>query len=91
MFAIAVSGPLVIDDADSMIRAAILGVGCAYVYETLAQQDIEQKRLQPILQNWMPGAEPFCLYYPSRRQMPLPLRIFIDFLKGQREAVPFPV
>ncbi|CEF41776.1 hypothetical protein predicted by Glimmer/Critica [Acetobacter senegalensis] len=34
----------------------------------------------------MPGAEPFCLYYPSRRQMPLPLRVFIDFLKNRQAA-----
>ncbi|MBS1078704.1 LysR family transcriptional regulator [Gluconobacter kondonii] len=91
LFTVAVSGPLVLDDDDSMIRAAILGVGCTYVYEALVQQDIRQKRLQPILQNWMPVAEPFCLYYPSRRQMPLPLRVFIDFLKGREAATPLQV
>lgn len=91
LFTVAVSGPLVLDDDDSMIRAAILGVGCAYVYEALVQQDIGQKRLQPLLRNWMPGAEPFCLYYPSRRQMPLPLRVFIDFLKGREAATPLQV
>ena len=91
LFTVAVSGPLVLDDDDSMIRAAILGVGCTYVYEALVQQDIRQKRLQPILQNWMPVAEPFCLYYPSRRQMPLSLRVFIDFLKGREAATPLQV
>jgi DNA-binding transcriptional LysR family regulator len=25
------------------------------------------------------------LYYPSRRQMPVPLRVFIDFVKERRK------
>jgi DNA-binding transcriptional LysR family regulator len=41
-------------------------------------------RLVSMLGDWTPPFPGFHLYYPSRRQMPRPLRAFVDFIGRQR-------
>ncbi|MDB5769491.1 MAG: transcriptional regulator, LysR family [Collimonas fungivorans] len=79
--AIAVDGPLLLDDDDLILRAALDGIGLAYVYEAQAQESIEQGRLLRVLDAWCPPMSGFFLYYPSRRQMPVSLRLFIAMLR----------
>jgi DNA-binding transcriptional LysR family regulator len=38
-------------------------------------------RLVSLLEDWLPPPTDFLLYYPSRRQVPPPLRAFIDFVR----------
>jgi DNA-binding transcriptional LysR family regulator len=79
--AIAVDGPLLLDDDELILRAALDGIGLAYVYEAQAQESIEQGRLLRVLDAWCPPMSGFFLYYPSRRQMPATLRLFIAMLR----------
>ncbi|AMO97669.1 bacterial regulatory helix-turn-helix, lysR family protein [Collimonas fungivorans] len=79
--AVAVDGPLLLDDDDLILRAALDGIGLAYVYEAQAQESIEQGRLLRVLDAWCPPMSGFFLYYPSRRQMPVSLRLFIAMLR----------
>lgn len=79
--AVAVDGPLLLDDDDLILRAALDGIGLAYVYEAQAQESIEQGRLLRVLEAWCPPMSGFFLYYPSRRQMPVSLRLFIAMLR----------
>jgi DNA-binding transcriptional LysR family regulator len=79
--AIAVDGPLLLDDDELILRAALDGIGLAYVYEAQAQDAIEQGRLLRVLDAWCPPTSGFFLYYPSRRQMPTSLRLFIAMLR----------
>jgi DNA-binding transcriptional LysR family regulator len=79
--AIAVDGPLLLDDDELILRAALDGIGLAYVYEAQAQESIEQGRLLRVLDAWCPPMSGFFLYYPSRRQMPASLRLFIAMLR----------
>jgi DNA-binding transcriptional LysR family regulator len=78
---VAVDGPLVVDDADLMVRAALDGVGLAFVYEDLVLDLIDQGLLMRVLEDWCPAFPGFFLYYPSRRQMPAVLRAFIDAMR----------
>ena len=73
-----VSGPLTVDDSALMIQAALDGVGLAHVFEGLVSEHIAAGRLIRVLEDWCPPRPYFFLYYAGRRQVPAPLRAFID-------------
>ncbi len=77
-----VKGPLVADDTVLMIRAALDGVGLAFVFEELVESYVEQGALVRVLTDYCPLKPRFYLYYSGRRQVPAPLRAFIDMLCG---------
>ncbi|WP_119462664.1 LysR family transcriptional regulator [Rhodospirillaceae bacterium SYSU D60014] len=77
----AVEGPLIVNEADVAVQAALDGVGIAYLFDHHAQPAIEAGKLVRLLDEWTPPFPGFYLYYPSRRQAPPTLRAFIDFLK----------
>ena len=52
-----------------------------------AAAEIKAGRLVPLLEDWQIGSAAFFLYYPSRRQVPLPLQAFIEFLRENRGRV----
>jgi DNA-binding transcriptional LysR family regulator len=80
-FDIDVDGPLICNDNALMIAAAKQGLGLAHVMEDLVREDILSGALVRVLEDWCPPFPGFYLYYPSRAQMPLKLRVFIDFLQ----------
>lgn len=83
---IAVEGPLITDEPELGLRAALDGVGIAYLFEHQVRDPIAAGRLVHLLAEWSPPFPGFYLYYPSTRQMARPLRAFIDFVTGgQRE------
>lgn len=75
-----VSGSLVSDDVDLVLRAAADGAGVAYVVESHAQAHLDAGTLQPLLQAYAAPFPGFFLYYSSRRLMPAPLKLFAEFL-----------
>ncbi len=75
-----VKGPLVVDDTALMIRAALDGVGLAFVFEELVESYVDQGALVRVLTDYCPLKPRFYLYYSGRRQVPAPLRAFIDVL-----------
>jgi DNA-binding transcriptional LysR family regulator len=77
-----VKGTLIVNDGDLALRAALDGVGIARLPITSVEAHIARKRLVPLLEDWTPRSVGFFLYYPSRRQMPTALQVFIDFLKS---------
>jgi DNA-binding transcriptional LysR family regulator len=79
-----VQGPLTVGDQDTMLQAALDGAGLAYVFESQASDAVENGRLVSVLEDWCPYYPGFFLYYPSRRQLPGPLRAFLDFVKAKR-------
>jgi DNA-binding transcriptional LysR family regulator len=78
-----VTGSLVTDNIELVLRAAVDGVGIAHVIETYAQPLLESGALAPLLEDFAAPFPGWFLYYPSRRHMPLPLKLFAEFLTGQ--------
>lgn len=78
---VAVNGPLVLDDPDLMVGAALEGVGLAYATEQYIDDHLASGRLIRVLDDWCPSYPGFFLYYPSRRQTPAALRALIEALK----------
>ncbi len=76
-----VSGPLIVDDSALMVRAALDGVGLAFVFESLVAAHVASGELVRVLEDWCPTLPRFFLYYPGRRQVPAPLRAFIDMVR----------
>jgi len=78
---VAVNGPLVLDDPDLILNAALDGVGLAYSIEQDIAEHLASGRLVRVLDDWCPPYPGFFLYYPSRRQTPAALRALVDALK----------
>jgi DNA-binding transcriptional LysR family regulator len=76
----AVQGPLIVNEPEIAIQAAIDGVGLAFLFEHQIRSSLKARKLVPVLRDWSPPFPGFYLYYPSRRQMSPALRAFIDFL-----------
>lgn len=78
-----VNGPLVVNDADLMIKAARDGIGIGYMVEAYMAEDIRAGRLVPMLAEWSTIYHSYYLYYAGGRQLPVPLKIFIEFLRAR--------
>lgn len=78
-----VDGPLSMNDQSLMIEAALDGVGLAYAFEGQVADLVATGRLVQVLEDWCPPYNGFHLYYPSRRQLPTALRVFVDFCREQ--------
>jgi DNA-binding transcriptional LysR family regulator len=85
---VAVSGPLIVNDVDLMVRAACDGIGIGYTVEAYVADKIAQGRLVPLLVDWSPVHHSYYLYHASRRHLPTPLKVFIDFLGRRAQAGP---
>jgi DNA-binding transcriptional LysR family regulator len=78
---VSVSGPLVVNDAEFMIRAALDGVGLAFALEDYVAEHIASGALVRVLEDWCPSFEGYFLYYPSRRFQPAALQALVDALR----------
>jgi DNA-binding transcriptional LysR family regulator len=79
------TGPLLVSvpgATDLAVEAAIAGSGIVYHFEDWLRPHLDSGKLEPVLEPWWPRfAGPF-LYYPGRRLVPAPLRVFVDFVKS---------
>jgi DNA-binding transcriptional LysR family regulator len=78
---LAVDGPLIVNDLDLALRAGLDGVGIVHLPGDWVASDIAEGRLVRLLEDWSPSLSGFFLYYSSRRQIPAPLKAFIDFVQ----------
>src|SRR5688572_7367421 len=79
--AVAVTGPLIVDDVILVTQAAVDGVGLAFLSDEIAAPHIRSGALVRVLEDWSPPYPGFFLYYPSRRQQPAALTALIDTLR----------
>lgn len=79
---VAVNGPLIVDDVETLVRAAIDGVGLAFVSDERVTAQLESGELIRVLEDWCQPFPGFFLYYPSRRQQPAALAALINALRG---------
>lgn len=85
-FQVAVDGPLIVNDKEMSLRAALQGVGIGFVVEEAARDDIAAGRLVPLLESWSAPFPGLFLCYPRQRQMAPALRAVIDALVQRRRG-----
>ena len=74
-------GPLILGSQDLFRLAALDGIGIGFVFEAEVAADLAAGRLVRLLEAWCPPFPGFHLYYPGRRQVPAPLRAFLDLVR----------
>jgi DNA-binding transcriptional LysR family regulator len=77
-----------VNNVDLAVRAAVDGLGIAYILEDLAEPFLRSGQLMRVLEDWSPSFEGLFLYYPGRRQLPATLRAFIDMIRTARGSAP---
>ncbi|WP_332688551.1 LysR family transcriptional regulator [Bosea sp. (in: a-proteobacteria)] len=82
--AIEVGGPVILDDEELMVDAAVKGLGIAYVASPAAEAALAEGQLRQVLTAWAPAPEGVAVYYPGHRAVPPALRAFLDAVKGTR-------
>ncbi|WP_346837408.1 LysR family transcriptional regulator [Microbulbifer sp. SAOS-129_SWC] len=75
----------VFNDDESMLRAALHGVGVVQHLDLCVRPYLAEGSLVRVLQSWCRPFPGFFLYVPSRAQMPAKIRALIDFLVEQRD------
>ncbi|MET3919067.1 DNA-binding transcriptional LysR family regulator [Variovorax sp. OAS795] len=76
-----VQGQTVLNNTFLMLRAALDGMGFAYVPFDIMEQHIAEGRLVPVLQDWWPTFPGYHLYYPHRRHIAPALALVIEALR----------
>ena len=79
--AVDVGGPLVVDNADLMIRAAMDGMGVTFSFEEYVAPQLASGALVRVLKDWCPPFAGYFLYHPSRRQQAPALSALIETLR----------
>lgn len=76
-----VDGQLVFNMSLLMTRAALSGLGLAYLPEGQVLPDIQDGRLVRVLDDWCAPYPGLHIYYPSRRQPTPAFRLLLDVLR----------
>lgn len=78
---VAVTGPLIVDDLELVMRAAMDGIGLAFTSEHEVATQLADGTLVRVLQDWCQPYPGFFIYYPSRRQQTAALSALIHILR----------
>ena len=68
------------DNGQSLLTAAVKGIGIIMMPKELVRLDIEAGRLVELLKEYAPPARPIYAVYPKERQLTPKLTSFVDFL-----------
>jgi DNA-binding transcriptional LysR family regulator len=74
-------GPVTFDDPDSVIQAALNGIGIGMAMEGSLSELIAEGRLVQVLKDWCPTFPGYFLYYPSRQNQPAALSALVNSLR----------
>ncbi|WP_416356221.1 LysR family transcriptional regulator [Aureimonas phyllosphaerae] len=85
-FTVSVEPEVTTNDMRLMVQLARAGAGISFGMEDTFHEDLERGTLVSVLDAFCPPFPGFFLYYPSRRDMPMRLRAFVDHvLRYRRE------
>ncbi len=73
-------GPLIASTLQLELAAAVAGLGIICTFEDFLRGPLERGELEEVLVQWPQSFSGPFLYYPSRN-MPAPLRAFVDFVR----------
>jgi DNA-binding transcriptional LysR family regulator len=83
-FAVDVNPRVTTNDMRVMIQLACAGAGLTFGMEETFGPYIGRAELVPLLEEFCPPFPGFYLYYPNRRNLPLKLRVLVDYLRKTR-------
>ena len=76
-----VDGQLVFNNIDLRMKAALAGLGLAYLPEDQVEAHLAGGRLIRVLEDWCAPCSGYHLYYPSRRQPTPAFALLVDALR----------
>jgi DNA-binding transcriptional LysR family regulator len=82
--AVATPGRLTVNNLELALRAALDGLGIAYLPEELAAPFLRAGQLTRVLESWPASVEGLYLFYHRHRQVPTALRAFIDMVRAPK-------
>jgi DNA-binding transcriptional LysR family regulator len=83
-FSIAVPSRIISNDMAYSLRLALDGVALAVLFEDHVRPELNSGQLVRVLKEYCSPFPGFHLYYPSRVQPPLKLRVLADFLRKRK-------
>lgn len=87
-FAVRVEGPLMSDNGDLALAAAVAGLGVVVLPCFLCGAALASGKLEPVLCDWMPPPSGIHAVYPHGRHLSAKVRAFIDFLVERFSPLP---
>lgn len=75
-----VTGPVAANNLVALHRVALEGRGIALLPDFLCQEDVDKKRLIPVLEGWATKKVPVHLVYPQQSFLPRSTRALVDHL-----------
>ena len=89
VYAVQVDGPLHVNDAGSLVMAAVAGAGIVRVQRMLLRPELARGDLVQLLADHpLPPSPATYAIYPAREFLPLKTAAFIDFLQQRLRAAP---
>ena len=79
---VSLSGPVIFTDPGFTLRAALDGLGLAYLFEEHVADYLARGELVRVLDDWCPPFDGYFLYYPSRRHQPPALHALVGALRA---------
>jgi DNA-binding transcriptional LysR family regulator len=76
----------VFNNSRMAVRAAVDGLGLAWVLEDLVGDELSDGILVRVLADWCPPFAGYHLYYPSRRQPSAAFTLVVEALRYRRPA-----
>jgi DNA-binding transcriptional LysR family regulator len=76
-----VEGRLVFNNISLRLKAALAGLGVAFLPEDQVEKHIADGRLVRVLADWCPPFPGYHLYYPSRRQSSPAFTVLVEALR----------
>lgn len=84
-FALAIPTRIVLSEMNAIHRAALSGIGIAFISSWFIHEDLASGRLVSVLDEWCPRFGGLHLYYSGHRHVPPGLKAFIALAKEHRK------
>lgn len=82
--AIPVPGPIIVDDGALAMKLALSDAALVYMNEWDVKAHVSNGSLKVVLGEWSSQGEGYHIYYSSRRQVPIGVRLLIKLIKELR-------
>ncbi|ABW32362.1 LysR family transcriptional regulator [Acaryochloris marina] len=79
-----VSGPLVFDNADAVVRSSISSLGLSQMPSFLAKEAVSRGQLVEVLNSYQPPETPVWICYLDRNFVSPRIRAFVEFMKSEK-------